>query len=96
MAIKIDDEMLDYVSILAKLELKGEERERVRSDMERILDHVDLLNELDTEEVKPLVQAVELQNVFREDAVTNTDSREDMMRNAPEQKDGQYVVPRTF
>lgn len=96
MANKIDDEMLDYVSILAKLELKPEEREAARSDMERMLDYVDKLNELDTEGVEPLVQVIEMQNVFRDDEITNGDDREAMLKNAPAAKDGQYMVPRTF
>ena len=71
MSNKIDDEMLEYVGILAKLELEGEEKEKARLDMERMLDYVDTLNELDTEGVEPLVQAIKSENVFREDVVTN-------------------------
>ena len=96
MAHKIDDDTLDYVSILAKLELKETEREQARSDMEQMLGFADMLNKLDTEGVEPLVQVTEMQNVFREDVVTNGDMREDMLKNAPLKKDGQYLVPHTF
>ena len=92
----IDDEMLDHICILAKLELKPEEREAARSGMEKMLDHMDKLNELDTEGIEPLVQVIEMQNVFREDEITNSDDREAMLKNAPARKDGQYMVPRTF
>ncbi len=37
-----------------------------------------------------------VQNVFREDVVTNSDTREELLANAPEQKDGMFMVPRTF
>lgn len=96
MSNKIDDEMLEYVGILAKLELEGEEKEKARLDMERMLDYVDTLNELDTEGVESLVQAIKSENVFREDVVTNGDERDAMLSNAPKKKDGQYVVPNTF
>ena len=48
MANKISDETIEYVGILAKLELSEEEKLAARSDMERMLDYIDTLNELDT------------------------------------------------
>lgn len=96
MSNKIDDEMLEYVGILAKLELEGEERQKARLDMEKMLDYVDTLNELDTDGVEPLVQSIKSENVFREDIVTNGDEREAMLSNAPKKKEGQYIVPNTF
>ena len=96
MVNKIDDEMLEYVGILAKLDIEDGEKEQVRSDMEKMLDYVDTLNELDTNGVEPLVQAIGSENVFREDVVTNGDEKESMLANAPEKKDGQYLVPSTF
>lgn len=92
----IDDEMLEYVSILAKLELKGEEKEKARTDMEKMLEYVSVLGELDTEGTEPLVQTIDLQNVFREDEITNGNDRENILKNAPATKDGHYKVPRTF
>ena len=96
MSNKIDDETLEYVGILAKLNIEGEEKEKARADMEKMLDYVDKLAELDTSEAEPLVQAIDLENVFREDEVTIGDDRDNMLANAPKKKDGQYVVPRTF
>ena len=48
MANHISDETIEYVGILAKLELSGEEKEQAKKDMESMLDYVDKLNELDT------------------------------------------------
>ncbi|MCM1174404.1 MAG: Asp-tRNA(Asn)/Glu-tRNA(Gln) amidotransferase subunit GatC [Blautia sp.] len=94
MANIIDDEMIEYVSILAKLELSEEEREQAKKDMGRMLDYIDKLGELDTEGVEPMSHIFPVQNVFREDIVTNSDIREQLLANAPEQKDGMFVVPR--
>ena len=53
MANVISDETMEYVGILAKLELKDEEKESARQDMQKMLDYVDKLNELDTSKVEP-------------------------------------------
>ena len=80
---------------LAKLELKDEEKESARQDMQKMLDYVDKLNELDTSKVEPMTHIFEMGNVFREDEVTNGDDRDAMLTNAPEVKEGQYKVPKT-
>lgn len=95
MANVISDETIEYVGILAKLELSPEEKEAAKKDMGRMLDYIDKLNELDTSGVEPMSHVFPVNNVFREDVVTNGDDREQMLANAPEAKDGQYQVPRT-
>ena len=92
----ISDETIEYVGILAKLELNDEEKERAKKDMGEMLDYIDKLNELDTSGVEPMSHVFPVNNVFREDVVVNGDDRENMLKNAPEQKDGCYKVPKTF
>lgn len=94
--MQITDETIEYVGILAKLELSGEEKEQAKRDMSNMLQYVGKLNELDTEGVEAMSHAFPVHNVFREDVVTNGDDREQMLQNAPEKKDGAYRVPRTF
>lgn len=96
MANIISDETIEYVGILAKLELSEDEKEQAKKDMGRMLDYIDKLGELDTEGVEPMSHVFPVQNVFREDVVTNTDTREQLLSNAPERKDGMFAVPRTF
>ena len=91
MANVISDETIDYVGILAKLELSGEEK-----DMANMLNYIDKLNELDTEGVEPMSHVFPVNNVFREDVVTNGDDRDNILKNAPEEKDGMFNVPKTF
>ena len=74
MANIISDETIEYVGILAKLELSDEEKEQAKKDMANMLDYIDTLNELDT----------------------NGDDREEILANAPEAKEGAFVVPKTF
>ncbi len=95
MANIISDETIDYVGILSKLELSDQEKEQAKKDMGRMLDYIDKLNGLDTSQVEPMSHVFPVHNVFREDVVTNGDVREDILENAPEQKDGQFQVPKT-
>lgn len=96
MANIISDETIEYVGILAKLELSEEEKEQAKKDMTNMLDYIDTLNELDTSGVEPMSHVFPVNNVFREDVVTNEDDREEILANAPEAKDGAFVVPKTF
>mgnify|MGYP000242516868 CR=1 FL=1 len=96
MANVISDETMEYVGILAKLELKDEEKESARQDMQKMLDYVEKLDELDTSSVEPMSHIFGDQNVFREDEVTNGDNSEAMLANAPKAKEGQYQVPKTI
>ncbi len=95
MANVISDETIDYVGILSKLELSDVEKEQAKKDMGRMLDYIDMLNELDTSQVEPMSHVCPVHNVFREDVVTNGDERDAVLANAPEQKDGQFQVPKT-
>ena len=61
-----------------------------------MLDYIDTLNELDTSGVEPMSHVFPVNNVFREDVVTNGDDREEILANAPEAKEGAFVVPKTF
>lgn len=95
MANVISDETIEYVGILAKLELSKEEKEQAKKDMGSMLDYIDKLNELDTSSVDPMSHVFPVHNVFRDDVVVNGDDRENILKNAPEQKDGSFEVPKT-
>ncbi len=96
MADKITDETIEYVGILAKLELSDEDREQAKKDMGKMLDYIDKLAELDTTGIEPMSHVFPVQNVFREDVVTNGDESEKTLRNAPGVKDNMFMVPKTF
>ena len=106
MAHKIDDATIEYVGILAKLELSESEKEDAKKDMGRMLDYIDKLNKLDTDGVGPMTHIFPVMNVFREDTVRGSaasynaamdgiDDRENTLKNAPEQKNGAFKVPKT-
>ncbi|MDD2971333.1 MAG: Asp-tRNA(Asn)/Glu-tRNA(Gln) amidotransferase subunit GatC [Lachnospiraceae bacterium] len=95
MANIISDETIEYVGILSKLELSGEQKEQAKKDMGLMLDYIDQLSELDTTGVEPMSHIFPIHNVFRQDTVTNGDDQENILRNAPEERDGSFIVPKT-
>ena len=95
MANVISDETIEYVGILAKLELSEEEKENAKKDMEEMLDYIDKLGELDTSSVEPLSHVFPVHNVFR-DEVNEHDGRENTLANAPERNGDSFVVPKTI
>lgn len=96
MANMISDETIEYVGILAKLELDGQEKEQAKKDMGEMLDYIDKLNELDTSGVEPMSHVFPVNNVFREDIVRDGDGSADALANAPLAKDQGFKVPKTI
>ena len=95
MANVIDDATIEYVGILAELELSEEEKEQAKKDMASMLDYIDKLGELDTTGIEPMSHVFPVENVMREDVVTNGDGSEETLANAPERHDTSFVVPKT-
>ena len=96
MANVISDETMEYVGILAKLELSDAEKEAAKKDMESMLDYIDKLNELDTTNVEPMSHVFPVNNVFREDVETNGDGSSETLANAPLMKNQSFKVPKTI
>lgn len=91
----ISDETMEYVGILAKLDLSKEEKEAAKKDMETMLDYIDTLNKLDTSGVEPMSHVFSVHNVFREDVAEDRDGGEDTLANAPAKRERAFVVPKT-
>ena len=92
--MKITTDEVKYVANLAKLYVDEFEAEKLTNEMESIINFADMLSEIDTESVAPTNHAMQVQNVFREDIVKPSYSQEDMLKNAPLQEGGCYLVPK--
>ena len=95
MANVISDETFEYVGTLAKLELSEPEIEEAKKDTASKLDYIDKLGELDTTGVEPMSHVFPVNNVMREDVVTNGDGSKDTLANAPEANEYGFIVPKT-
>ncbi|MDD3766918.1 MAG: Asp-tRNA(Asn)/Glu-tRNA(Gln) amidotransferase subunit GatC [Eubacteriales bacterium] len=92
--MKITLDNIKHVENLARIKIHEDERESFLKEFENIISFVNTLSEIDTTNVEPTFQAIYLQNVFREDVVTNNYDREKLLQNAPSQYDGCFEVPR--
>lgn len=93
--MQIDRNLVMYLEKLGRIELSEEQRTASEKDLQDILTYIDTLNELDTDGVEPASHSFPVANVMRADAVTNTAQRAAVLQNAPNQKDGCFVVPKT-
>lgn len=83
-----------HVALLGRLELSEGEIERYTWELNRVLEAVEKLKEVDLEGVEPTSHAVPLQNIFRPDEVRSPLPREEVLANAPDPLDGYFRVPR--
>ena len=93
--MQIDKNLVMYLEKLGRIELSEEQRTASEKDLQDILTYIDTLNELNTDGVEPASHSFPVANVMRQDCVTNTDAREAVLHNAPREKDGCFVVPKT-
>ncbi len=92
--MSISKKEVERIAHLARLDLTEAEKDRFADQLSQILDHVEQLNELDTEGVEPTFHVIEMTNVFRNDRETPSLSRDETLGNAP-QTDGRFfLVPR--
>jgi aspartyl-tRNA(Asn)/glutamyl-tRNA(Gln) amidotransferase subunit C len=85
---------VDHVADLARLALSEAEREKMTTQLNKILEAASDLQKLDTAGVPPTAFAVPLENVFRPDEVSESLPREAVLANAPDPKRGFFRVPR--
>lgn len=90
---EITKEQVLHVAHLARLAITDEEAEKMTKELDAIIGYAELLNELDTDKVEPTTHVLDLKNVMREDEARKWIDREDALKNAPDQKNGQFRVP---
>jgi aspartyl-tRNA(Asn)/glutamyl-tRNA(Gln) amidotransferase subunit C len=93
MTARLTRDDVTKVALLGRLKLSAEELERMTSQLGRVVEYVDILNEVDTQSVEPLAHPIELADVFREDVERPCLSREEALANAPKTDGRFFVVP---
>lgn len=89
-------EQVDQIARLAKLDFSEQEKATFVQQFNQILDYMTTLNELDTEDVEPTYNILELSNVMREDAVQPWLTQDEALANAPKSKHGFFSVPKVI
>ena len=93
MSTVLTQEQVEKVAMLARLKLNQGEIEMLTSQLGKVLEYVDILNEVNTDDVEPMAHAVELSNVFREDEPRESLPRERSLSNAPKTDGRFFLVP---
>lgn len=91
----ITNELISYVAALSKIKLDENEVREMQSQMSEIVNYMDILNQLDTENTEPLSHIFNITNVMREDEVKPSYDRESILENAPKHTEKSFVVPKT-
>ncbi|OQY20423.1 MAG: aspartyl/glutamyl-tRNA(Asn/Gln) amidotransferase subunit C [Desulfobacteraceae bacterium 4572_35.1] len=94
--MKITRAEVEKVARLSRLTFSDQELEALTQDMDAILNHVEQLNELDTDDIVPMAHAVPFENAFRDDVVTASIGSELALQNAPNSADGCFGVPKVI
>ncbi|MCI8804730.1 MAG: Asp-tRNA(Asn)/Glu-tRNA(Gln) amidotransferase subunit GatC [Clostridiales bacterium] len=93
--MQINNELITYLEDLSRLTLSKEEEEKAKVDLEKILNYIDKLNELDTTDVEAISHPFAFTNNFRDDVTVDSTDRDIILANAPMKKDGCFKVPKT-
>ena len=92
----ISKEEIIHIAKLASLNLSEAEIERYAKDMTEILDFANMINSVDTDQIKETIAANENYNVFRKDEVIPSTDRDLLLQNAPSKDEGMFRIPKVI
>ncbi|MGB0525184.1 MAG: Asp-tRNA(Asn)/Glu-tRNA(Gln) amidotransferase subunit GatC [Flammeovirgaceae bacterium] len=87
---------IEYIAHLSRLDLEGNDEDKMQKDLDTILTWVEKLNEVDVDGVEPLYHMTENENTVRKDVANNSLSREKALKNAPQQDGEFFKVPKVL
>jgi aspartyl-tRNA(Asn)/glutamyl-tRNA(Gln) amidotransferase subunit C len=90
--VRLELETVEHIAALARVGLTPDEMERMRDQLSAVLDHISMLQEVNTDDILPTAQVIQQQNVMRDDVVRPSLPREQVLLNAPDQEDGYLRV----
>ena len=94
--MSVTKEDVQYIANLARLQFSDEEAEGLVNDLNKILDYMADLDEVDTSEVDPLEHVTDLEYRFRKDEAKKPVDHEDALRNAPDADSDYFRVPKVI
>ncbi len=94
--MEVNDKLIEKLAQLSRLQFNGEEKNEIKNDLVKMIGFVEKLNELQLDNVEPLLHMCDAVNVLREDEVKGSLPREAALQNAPHH-DGQFFkVPKVI
>jgi aspartyl-tRNA(Asn)/glutamyl-tRNA(Gln) amidotransferase subunit C len=87
---------VEKIAKLAKLKFAGDEKVKLQQDLNKILEYIDQLNELNLDNVEPLENINETENVLRKDEPEKWLTTEEALKNAPSKTRKFFKVPKVL
>ncbi len=94
--MEVNHALIDKLSLLARLDIKPAEKEKLRTDLQQMIGFIEKLQELDTTGIEPLMHLTEEINVLRADEVKGSVTIEEALQNAQLKKDRFFMVPKVI
>ncbi len=94
--MRIDKDLVEKIAHLARLQFNETEKVKIEADLNRILDFMETLNEVDTSMVEPLIYMNDEVNVLRKDEVIQTITHDEGLANAPKKDTDYFRVPKVI
>ncbi|MCI4669396.1 MAG: Asp-tRNA(Asn)/Glu-tRNA(Gln) amidotransferase subunit GatC [Bacteroidia bacterium] len=92
--MEITDKLIDKLAALSKLSFEADEKEKIRLDLQKMLDFVDQLKEIDVEGVEPLIHMMDEEVELRLDEAEPALEPDEVVKNAPEKEGYFFRVPK--
>ena len=93
--MKLDKKMVDYIANLSRIKLNEQQSSLMLSELEKILQYMDILSTVNTEGIEPLSHVFDMANILRSDAVGIHYDRNLLLLNAHDCTEETFAVPRT-
>ncbi len=94
--MKITEDVVNHIAHLSKLQFEGESKKAIQQDLENIVSFMEVLGEVDTEHVEPLIFMNDEINVLREDVPAQTIQKEEALSNAPKRDSDYFRIPKVL
>lgn len=94
--MEVNDVMVEKLAHLSRLQFNETEKAEIKNDLQRMIAFIEKLNELNLDEVKPLLHMSEEVNVLREDEIKGSITRDEALKNAPLHDDQFFKVPKVI
>ncbi len=92
--MSIDTKTVEKIARLARIRVSDTEKEKYAAELNNIMQWIEQLQEVDTDGVEPLTSVVDMELFKRKDEITDGNIQEKILANAPESKEGFFVVPK--
>lgn len=94
--MQVDKEEIMHIAKLAALNIKEDEIEEYRKNLQDILNFADIVNSVNTDNVSETIGSTSNSNMFRKDEIKEFDDKEALLQNAPEKQNNMFSIPKVI